>query len=63
MKYSKKKDIAKKIAQKTHTSSKRAVNSILPFIKVCFKKDKEFSKKIIKELKLSDDEINYLRTS
>lgn len=63
MRNSKKKDIAKKIASKIHTSSKNTLNNMLPFIKINFQNNKDFSNKLIKEFKLNNDQINYLMTS
>ena len=40
MKYLKRKSIAAKIAEKTHTSSKRALQDTLPYVQVMIKKDK-----------------------
>lgn len=57
----KKKAIAGKIAEKTHTSTKRALQSSLPYLQVAFKKDKNFRANLIKELDLSKDEIEWMK--
>ncbi len=63
MKNGKKREISKKIAKCTHTSSKIAINKILPFIKIIFKNDKETKNKLIDEFNLNNDEIEFLAIS
>ncbi|MCF7866124.1 replication factor C large subunit [Candidatus Woesearchaeota archaeon] len=58
----KKKGIAQKIAQKTHTSQKEAFHNTVPFIQAIFKKNKEETNKISKYLDLTDEEIVWLKT-
>ncbi|MBI2208655.1 replication factor C large subunit [Candidatus Woesearchaeota archaeon] len=57
----KKKAIAEKIAEKTHTSTKDALKSTLPYLQVAFKKNKIFRNNIIEELDLSMEEIEWLK--
>jgi len=61
MKYQKRKSIASKIAEKTHTSSKRALQDTLPYLSLIFKKNKELSGKLAKEFGLDNDEVEWLR--
>lgn len=56
----KKKAIAEKIAQKTHTSKKRIEQNI-EFYKVIFKNNPEMADSIAEELELGKEEIEYLR--
>jgi len=58
MKYGKRKAIAEKIAIATHTSTKRALNDTLPYLKFIFKKRK--GEDIIDELELNEEEVNWL---
>ncbi|MFW6220247.1 MAG: replication factor C large subunit [Nanoarchaeota archaeon] len=60
MKYQKRKLISKKIAEKTHTSLKRAINSSFVYLQYMIKKDKKNSKNICEFLDLLDDEIAWL---
>ncbi len=61
MKYQKRKAIAQKIAAGTHTSTKRALNDTLPYIKEIFKKDKALSERLAEEFDLDKDEVKWLR--
>ncbi|MBT3304018.1 replication factor C large subunit [Candidatus Woesearchaeota archaeon] len=56
MKYQKRKEIARKIAEKTHTSAKRVISDVLPYVQTMIKKGKEF-----REFDLSEEEITWLR--
>jgi replication factor C large subunit len=56
----KKKAIAQKIAQKTHTSTKRALKEI-PFYKFIYKKNKQTSQQITTFLDLSKEEQDWLK--
>ncbi|MCF7871680.1 replication factor C large subunit [Candidatus Woesearchaeota archaeon] len=58
----KKKGIAQKLAQKTHTSQKDAFYSTVPFLQAIFKKNKEEANKISKYLDLTDEEVAWLKT-
>src|SRR3989344_3997013 len=57
----KKKAIAEKIALKTHTSTKRVMQDVLPYLQIILKKDKQFCNNISAELDLDKDEIAWLR--
>lgn len=57
----KKRAIAEKIAEKTHTSTKEALKNTLPFIQVAFKKDKNFRENLIHDIDLSKEEVEWLR--
>ena len=58
MRNAKRKAIAEKIAQNTHTSTKRVICDTLPYLKFIFKKRK--GEDIIEELELSEDEVAWL---
>ena len=57
----KKKAIAEKIAEKTHTSAKGALKSTLPYLQAAFKKNKTFRNSLIEELNLSAEEAEWLK--
>jgi len=59
MKYAKRKAIAQKLAEKTHCSSKRALQ-ILPYVKETVKNDPDYAKNLALELELDDDELKWL---
>ena len=59
--YLKRKSIAAKIAEKTHTSSKVALQDTLPYLKVVFKRNKEQSSHLAGFLKLEKEEVDWLR--
>jgi len=60
MRYMKRKSIAQKLAEKTHTSEKRALQT-LPYIQVLFKKRSAYTSKIARELDLTNEEITWLK--
>jgi len=57
----KKKAIAEKIGEKTHTSTKEALKNTLPYLQTAFKKNKNFRDELIHELDLSREEVEWLR--
>ena len=57
----KKKAIAEKIAEKTHTSTKQALKNTLPYLQFTFKKNKIFREKLTEELDLSKEEVEWLK--
>jgi len=59
-KYMKRKAIAEKIAEKTHTSAKKALKDTLPYLQPVFKKNKQMAEQISEYLDLNDDEIGWL---
>ena len=61
MKYQKRKSIASKIADKTHTSSKKALQDTLPYLTVIFKKNKKIAGQIAQEFELDKDEVEWLK--
>ncbi len=61
MKYQKRKSIASKIAGKTHTSSRRALQDTLPYLTVIFKKNKKIAGQIAQEFELDKDEVEWLK--
>ncbi len=58
MKYAKKKEIAAKLAEKTHTSSRVAMQQV-PYFQAMFRK--EVNQDLVQELELTDDEVAWLR--
>ena len=62
MKYAHRKAIAEKIAEKTHCSIKRAIKSSLPYLKAAFKENSEFAAQLSEELKLDEEEIDWLKS-
>jgi replication factor C large subunit len=62
-KNAKKKAVAEKIAQRTHTSKKEVIKSTMPYIKVIFKKnaDSQMARKITDEMELNNEEIEWLK--
>jgi len=61
MKYGQRKSIASKIAEKTNCSSKRAIESSLPYLQQVFKNNPEMAGQMALELDLDDKEIEWLR--
>jgi len=59
-KLAKKKSIAAKVAEKTHTSQREAMQSTVPFLKVAFK-NKTFAQDAIDFYDLDDVEVEWLR--
>lgn len=59
-KYEKRKAIAAKVAAKTHTSTRDALQNHLPYLQVIFSKDKAMGGKIAKELDLEKEEVEWL---
>jgi orotate phosphoribosyltransferase-like protein len=57
----KKKAIAEKIAEKTHSSKKEVLKNTLPYLQVSFKKNKIFREELTNELDLSMEEVEWLR--
>ncbi|MBS3131347.1 replication factor C large subunit [Candidatus Woesearchaeota archaeon] len=56
----KKKAIAEKIAERTHTSVKDALKSSLPYMQHTFRKSKQFREELTKELELSREEAEWM---
>jgi replication factor C large subunit len=59
----KKKAIAAKIAEKTHSSVKDVVTSTMPYMVIAFNKNKDFQRRFIDEFQLDDEEVEWLRKS
>ena len=57
----KKKSIAEKIGEKTHTSTKQALKNTLPYMQIVFRKNKSFREQLTEELDLSMEEVEWLR--
>jgi len=57
----KKKAIAEKIGNKTHTSTKRALQDALPYLRPVFKKNKQEAEKITRYLDLDKEQVEWLR--
>ncbi len=56
----KRKSIASKIAEKTHTSTSRVIQDTYPYLRVIFKKNKEHAKHLAEFFELDKDESAYL---
>jgi len=54
------KAIAEKIADKTHTSTNRVIQDMLPYLQIAMKKNKQLSNAIAEEFELGKDEIEWL---
>ncbi len=50
-----------KIAEHTHTSTKTALTQILPYLQIIFKKNKQFASSIAEDLRLDQDEVDWLK--
>jgi hypothetical protein len=57
----KKKAIAAKIAEKTHSSVKDIITSTMPYMLFAFNKDKEFQRRFIDEFQLDEEEVEWMR--
>jgi replication factor C large subunit len=57
----KKKAIAEKIADKTHTSKKRALQDTLPYIRPIFKKNKKEADKLTRYLNLDNEQVEWMK--
>ena len=60
-KSAKKKEIAEKIAEKTHSSKKEILKSTMPYLPVMFR-NKDMKNNIIKELDLNKEEVEWLKS-
>jgi len=61
MKYQKRKAIASKVAEMTHTSSKRAMHDILPYLGVIFKNNPEMAGAIAEDFQFDPEETLWLK--
>ena len=61
MKYQKRKAIAAKIAEHTHSSSSRVMKDTLPYLQEIFRKNKAEGDKIAEDLELGSEELDWLR--
>jgi replication factor C large subunit len=61
MKYQQRKSIAKKLAEKTHTSTRKAINT-MSYFPMLFR-DKALANSLASELKLDEEEIDWLQSS
>jgi len=61
MKYMKRKAIAEKIAEKTHSSKKSIIQNTLPYMQVIFKKNKKSGDDLAEYFKLDKEEVDWLR--
>jgi replication factor C large subunit len=61
MTYSKRKAIAQKLGDLTHSSSRTALHQTLPALQVVFKNNPEQAQKLAEELDLDEDEIEWLK--
>ncbi|MBI2651192.1 replication factor C large subunit [Candidatus Woesearchaeota archaeon] len=56
----KKKAIAEKIAEKTHSSIKGIIKDTLPYLQEAFKRNKKFREELTEELELSREEVEWM---
>ncbi len=61
MKYQKRKVIAEKIAEKTHTSSRRALQDTLPYISFIFKNNKKQAEQLTETFQFNKEEADWLK--
>ena len=61
MKYGQRKSIASKIAEKTHCSTKRALESSLPYLQQAFRNDAVFAGQLAIELDFDEKEVEWLK--
>ncbi|MBI1970402.1 replication factor C large subunit [Candidatus Woesearchaeota archaeon] len=61
MKYQKRKAIAEKIAAKTHTSHRRVIQDIIPYLQAMVQADQNLAKKITDDFGLESEEIEWLK--
>ncbi len=59
-KNAKRKAIAAKIAEKTHTSSKRVIQDTLPYVKLIYKRNANMANKLSKYFDFNKEEVAYL---
>lgn len=59
--YQKRKAIAEKIADQTHSSKKEILKSTMPYLKVIFKKNKKMAEQISDEFNLDKEEVDWLK--
>ena len=59
-KYAKRKSIAEKIAEKTHSSAKRVMADTLPYFQEIFRKNKALGNLMAEELGLGEEEAEWL---
>jgi len=59
-KNSKRKAIAAKIAEKTHTSSKRVIQDTLPYVRLIYKSNAAVANKLSKYFDFNNEEVAYL---
>jgi len=62
MKYNKRKNIAQKLADATHSSSRKTIQHTLPWLQAAIKSKPEQAQQIAKELDLDDEELTWLVT-
>jgi replication factor C large subunit len=61
LKYQKRKAIAQKISEKTHSSTKEVLQDTLPYLKVIFRKNRSMAEKLTEELDLDKEEVAWLK--
>lgn len=59
-KYAKRKAIAAKVAEHTHTSTSEALQNTVPYLQIIFQKNKKMAEAIAEELDLDDEETAWL---
>ena len=60
MKFAKRKAIAAKLAKATHSSSRRALQDAIPFLRAACRKSPDFAKSFAEQCELDDEELDWL---
>ncbi len=61
MRYAKRKAIAEKVAEKTHSSIKDTLKSTVPYLQIMFKSNEILAEKLASEFDLDKDQVDWLR--
>lgn len=61
MKYQKRKAMCQKIAEKTHCSTRRAVQDVFPYVHAMIRNDKALGEQLIDEFEFDEGEVEWLR--
>lgn len=61
MRYAKRKAIAEKVAEKTHSSIKDTLKSTVPYLQIMFKSNEVLAEKLASEFDLDKDQVDWLK--
>ena len=59
-KYAPRNSIVEKLGRETHCSKRKTLQSTMPFVKQLFQQNKDFSVRLTQQLKLEEEELNWL---